>query len=514
MSLRLNPELLRNVRVQLRPRKLAVVAAISAALSICAAYFFFEVERDAPLHWATQLLQITVIAQALVLGAGGSIACLNSIFREKERNTFDFQRVSSLTSVELALGKLFGAPILMYFVFLCLMPLSFFAAVIARCSLSYYVAAYAALLVASLAFHTLSLLMSVLSIRGSQTGAIILILMLLWITSYGGGISSTTLFRLSSMGPFFSDTLISQTSWKVRDLETSVTWRGLTYESNNGMTDVLFGKHVLHFPVLLAIDAALALWFFLAIVRNIKRDPAEYEIYSPGQSLGFAVFLSLIFMAFFNWRADGDLDGAAFLLTLNMGVLTLLGLTLLRNRPRMRRIIRQHGGAPSWLDDVWPSPLLLIAAIATGALVVIGATLAGMPGHEPGAGFLVARVLFFALWLIRDQQFLQWATLRRGRNALVMGVVYLLIFYVCASTLLAALGCLDSERIAFSAFFLPSAVYHLDAKAWAIRPAIWAAAGMAQIAIIAFFFYLQRRHLVEFVEHPSIPAVLDKQLAS
>ena len=256
------------------------------------------------------------------------------------------------------------------------------------------------------------------------------------------------------------------------------------------------------------------MWFFLAIVRNIKRDPAEYEIYSPSQSLGFTIFLSLVFMAFFNWHANDDLDGAAFLLTLNMGVLTLLGLTLLRNRPRMRRIIRLHGGAPSWLDDTWPSPLLLIAALATGALVVVGAALVRMPGHDPGLGFLVVRVLFFALWLLRDQQFLQWATLRRGRNTLVMGVVYLLIFYVCASTLLAALGCFDSERIAFSAFFLPSAIYHLDARAWAMRPAIWAAAGLAQIGIIAFLFYLQRKQLVDFMEHPNVPAAVEKQLAS
>ena len=231
MSLLSNPELLRNVRAQLRSRKLAAVAAIFAALSICAAYFFFKADGGVPRNWAMSLLKITVIAQALVLGAGGSIACLNSIFREKERNTFDFQRVSSLTSFELAIGKLFGAPILMYFVFLCLMPLSIFAAAVTECRLSYYLAAYAVLLVASLTFHTLSLLMSVLSIRGSQTGAIILILILLWITSYGGGISAGTLFRLGAMGPFFSDTLISQASWHVRDLETSVFWRGQTTSS-------------------------------------------------------------------------------------------------------------------------------------------------------------------------------------------------------------------------------------------------------------------------------------------
>lgn len=509
-SLLHNPELLRNARSQLRPRKVLAVVAICGLLSVSTAYLFSKTSVNSPRDWASSLLKFVLIVQVLVLGAGGSIACLTSIFREKERNTFDFQRVSSLTSFELAIGKLFGAPILMYLVVLCLMPLSLFAASISKCRPSYFLAAYAALLVASLAFHTLSLLMSVLSLRGSQTAGIILILILLWTTSYGGGISRyDAAFRLGPMGPFYSESLVTETSWHLSDLETSFTWRGQVYEANRGMTDVLFGRHVHHFPVLLVIDLALTLWFCLAIVRNIKRDPAEYEMYSPAQSLGLALFLNLVFIAFFNWHANDDLDGVAFLLTLNMGVLTLLGLTLQRNRPRFRRTICQHGGVPSLLDDVWPSPLLLIAALGTGALVIIGAALARVPNHDPGLGFLVVRVLFFALWMVRDQQFLQCSSLRKGRNPLIMGVVYLLIFYVCASTLLAALGCFDTQRIAFSAFFLPSAVYNLDAKAWAARPAIWAVAGLAQIAVLGFLFHLQRKQLAD-LRQPGAPSTLEK----
>jgi len=87
------------------------------------------------------LLEFTLYAQALILGAGGSIACLNNIFKEKERNSFDFQRITRLTSAELTVGKLFGAPALMYFVFACLMPLSLAAAALAHTGVSFYLAA-------------------------------------------------------------------------------------------------------------------------------------------------------------------------------------------------------------------------------------------------------------------------------------------------------------------------------------------------------------------------------------
>ena len=112
-----NAELIRNVRSQLRPRKVAAVAVICAVLSISVGYYFALRPANAgDKAGAMELLEFVVGAQALILAAGGSIACLNSIYKEKEQNSFDFQRVTRLTPLELTIGKLFGPPILMYFV--------------------------------------------------------------------------------------------------------------------------------------------------------------------------------------------------------------------------------------------------------------------------------------------------------------------------------------------------------------------------------------------------------------
>jgi hypothetical protein len=179
----------------------------------------------------------------------------------------------------------------------------------------------------------------------------------------------------------------------------------------------------------------------------------------------------------------------------------------------MRRIVRTRVSAPRWLDKCWPSPLLFAATLGAGAFVALGAVLSRVPGQASNLSFLIVRVLFFALWIVRDQQYLQWMSLRKGRNPLVMGVLYLVIFYVCSGTVLTALDCFVRERIAFTAFFMPTPVYWLDPVSWMERPAIWVAAYLAQIALIAFFVHLQRQQLVELTAHSDSPT-LEKQLAS
>ena len=128
-----NPEFLRNVRAQLRPGRVAGTIIICAALSLVIGFALANQDSgriaEGPYGWGLHVLISAFWLQALMLAAGGGIACVNSIQREKEQNTFDYQRVTRMTPLELALGKLFGAPVFAYFVFLSLMPLAIFGAV-------------------------------------------------------------------------------------------------------------------------------------------------------------------------------------------------------------------------------------------------------------------------------------------------------------------------------------------------------------------------------------------------
>lgn len=495
MSIFANPEIVRNVRSQLRPKKAAAVVIICLLLSVSVGYGLLHGTSDVTQRYRT-LLQMTFYAQALILGAGGSIACLNNIYKEKDRNSFDFQRLTRLTTTQLTAGKLFGAPVLMYFVCLCLLPVSIYSAIGAHCRISFFLAAYAVLIAASIALHALSLLLSVLSIKGSQTGGIILILVILWCTSYGEGLTPYSVMNLGALGPFTAASVATQTTWSVSELESEWSRNRWAYYANDGMVDALFGKHVHHVPVLLAVDCIFSFWFLLAVVRNIKRDPAEYELYSPVQFLLLALVLNGLLLSFFNWRLQIDSGPATFLLSINLGIFLLLGLALLRNRDRMRNIVhRREGGNPEWLDLYWPLPLVFAGTFAAVALITLVSNVE--PGHKTSLGFALLRGLFAALWLARDLQFLQWSSLRKGNSALIMGVIYLVIFYTCTSIIFTAIDAFTREAVSFTAFFLPTPLYWLDSTTWMLRPAIWVAALLAQCLAIAFFVGLQREQIYD-----------------
>ncbi|MGH9793293.1 MAG: hypothetical protein ACRD5G_00845, partial [Candidatus Acidiferrales bacterium] len=97
-----NPELRRNFRASLRPGRMAAVAAIAAALSLSIGWALYESwdTGDPPGQWGAQLFEIAFWGQLLVLVVGGGFACLPAINREKEQNTFEFQRVTRLTPLD------------------------------------------------------------------------------------------------------------------------------------------------------------------------------------------------------------------------------------------------------------------------------------------------------------------------------------------------------------------------------------------------------------------------------
>lgn len=498
-----NPEFIRNVRTQLRPGKVAATACICVAVSVVAGFAISNQNPNqvptGPYGWGIQILQTAFWLQALMLAVGGGIACINSIHREKEQNTFDYQRVTRMTPLELAVGKLFGAPVFTYFVFLCLMPLALYGMIMGRRPPLTVLAAYAALLVSSIMLHALALLMSLLAVRGSHTGMILLLLVVLGFSAAGG---PGMYFQVYPFGPFYAPQIAQ---WG----ELAPTGNVLPGQWEMAWArDNFFGQTVLHVPLLLVIDLLLTAWFLLAVVRNIKRDPNYYEIYSPPQALGFAMFINLLFVAFFRWDVAKPMDGQSLLLTLNIVVFFALGLGAMRNRERMRRILRsRESGAASWLDLTWPAPLMVAGTAAAGLLVVLGMEVGHNPRAEWDLKFALLRLLFFVAWITRDLQFLQWMSLRRGKHPLVIGILFMIVFYVCVLMVMAPLGIYSSvDRKAFSAFFVPSAVYSLDRFMWIQRPAIWGAALVAQCVAIALFIGLQRQTIDELTSHASTQA--------
>jgi hypothetical protein len=498
-----NPEFIRNVRLNLRPGKMLTTAGIAIMLTLVIGFSLNHLQGvppEGPRGWGFYLLKSLFWLQGLVLAAGGGIACVNAIYREKDQNTFDFQRITRLSPLELTLGKLFGAPVFMYFLCLCFTPLVAFAAWKGHSDFVSLLIAYTLLLVGSLVLHSFALLVSLLTVRGSHTTAIILILVALWTFSNIFTLTGNYL-QLASLSPFYAAEYVYR----------PVSIFGLTSPT---MMDAFFTHQVKHFAVFIILDLCLVAWLVLALARNIKRDPNQYDLYSPLQSFGIIAFINFVLLAFVNWQSAPLIDIQGALLTINGILIGAVGLAQLRNRDRTRRILRAENDASrAWINLSWPAPFMIVASIAASVVVSVAAGMARDPLTEWSTGFNIFRSIFFVVWIVRDTQFLQWMSLQRGKRPLFKGMLYLAVCYACSWAVLSGFGAFrDADRTPFTAFLLPTPIYYLDHNTWALRPAIWGAAFVTQWLLVALFIFLQQRTIAELAhpcgtEAPSVAAV-------
>jgi hypothetical protein len=495
------PELVRNIRIQLRPRRLFAVLLISFLGSVSAYIYYID---SANSGGSSGLLSFLVNVAVTVLAIGGGVYCLQSIHREMELNTFDYQRITRLTPLELVLGKLFGAPSLVYFIVLCLLPATLLAAYLSHLAVSTFFAVYIVLLLGSIALHALALSMSALVGRGNSAGSIILFLLLFYIFALLGANRDSTL-ALQGLSPYFVNQLLNPGVPPYQQLTALPAGQ-----------DLLLGHPVSHVLVLLVLYLTFTAWFLLGLVRNVKRDPAVYEIYSPLQGFCFILYIHLIVLAFFQWTRlrityvrAGIPQGTEYLvapsqaelefLAISLWLFILFGFALLRNRERARRRIHRLGAKASGIwAALWPAPYLLVGFMGTGFAMI------AMIQHElhPDAGWsmdmALFEVCFLAAWIARDGLYLQWMNLRRGRRPLVTAIIYMIVFYSCAGALNAAFGWY--KPTAHGAYLLPWSVFSINLKEWTSVRGAWIGALVALVLESLVFAALQRRELKELRE--------------
>lgn len=504
-----NPELVRNTRIQLRRGRMLATAVICVAVSVSSAayYLYSHTGRPPSIDDAKILFVVILTLQIVALLIAGGIYCLQSVHREKDLNTFDYQRITRMTPLDLSVGKLLGAPALPYFAFLCLMPVAGWAAIRTQVPVSVFLQIYVLVILGSVTYHALALLISLLLERGTSAGGIIFFLVAVWISSVDFNQAGSA-FAAHELSPFYAYKLLGQSVVGV----TPATSNVLEFQYQ---ADSFFGMQVSHFWVLVILYATLTAWFLLASVRNIKRDPSVYEVYSPVQGFSFALYLNLLLLGFFRWMipryeyspsgglptittngsiSPGTAEG--LFLSVSLWFFVILGLALLRNRDRVRRRIREFGvRAAGWWAAVWPAPYLFAGAVLAGFGIVgmIRLRLQPQPEWNPGLGLLEAG--FFAFWIMRDLLYLQWMNLRRARRPVVTGVLYLIVFYICASALFVPLGWYGPKGAPHAAIFVPFHAFQLNSETWISATSAWMVALILILLEALLFAWLQWREL-------------------
>ena len=504
-----NPEFIRNCRAQLRPRRLLLVASIVAALSLVVGYSVHDTYSFQS-QWAVTLLTIALYAQLFTLCLGGGYACMRSVSQEREQNTFDFQRVTQLTSLELALGKLFGAPAISWFAALCMCPAALVGAFSGGSSPSRIAAAYLILVLGSIAVQALMLVVSLGATRQaggfSGLGAVFLLFIFLMFTNSPE--PSRAFFDLGIIGPAAAGHFARYGTWGVVAASVGSPPQLI---SLSPWTDVFFGVPLHHVPVLLVLYLTFTAWCLLALARNLKKDPDLFELLSPAQSVGLLCYLNLILVGFFLVRRtyDGYPQGSQtasstfeFFLITNLVLLYCLGLALLRNREQTRRRAYQTARAGfDWLEFGWPT-LYVLAGAAVATLLVL-ARFAFVPGLQDHLNrrFAAFQAALLLATVLRDLCFLQWMNLRRSRRPLILGVILLGVFYTCGGILLGVANFSDPVKNAISAILIPWPLAfaghgNLYAK-WFLNPGPWLIGLAVQLALVVLFAALHYKSTEE-----------------
>lgn len=161
------PDVYRYAHGELRPARLAFGAAASFLVGVCLLVMAGASRRSQ----AEALFHYVLGLQSMILLGYGTARTAGSIIEERQEGTWDLQRLTPLSSWEVAAGKLLGAPLFALFLFMTLMPWSLASLVLWKgVEPGLYLRAYEALAVAAFLSWSIGLVVSAYSAE-SVTGA-------------------------------------------------------------------------------------------------------------------------------------------------------------------------------------------------------------------------------------------------------------------------------------------------------------------------------------------------------
>ena len=446
-----NPELIRRARAELRPARMATAAAVSILL--CALLFLMFYHPGSPATSAagdreipTALYTFLVSMQALVLGLWCLSACGQAISSERALKTFDFLRTTRLTSWELLLGMVFGAPLMAYFALVCTLPFTLTLGLYAGFSLLAIAATYLMLLLVAVVLSLAALAISMMTDR-PRAGEVLLLLGLMGFPIWASVIGASG----DSHFPGLTAILV------IVGLLPLYHVAPMPYEPITHLTHVpFFGVQVPSLFVSVVLYVSAGAWLLLMLLRNLKKDREDIRLLSRWQVVGFTIYLNLLVFALLDLRtlhSNSSQSASASDITLgylglNFLILYAVGLASLTPPARLRSgWVRAASSARFyWSEDGLPWPWMAASALAAFLLFVLEAVVARhfIPFSEWSVGELAAGLFVLLVFAVRDVLFLQWCAVKGFRSPTVKGMLFLFLYYITVFTIAATAVTIDT----------------------------------------------------------------------
>jgi len=428
-----NPELLRYVRSELRPSRVAVIVFATLGVALLMAMFLYQNvaasggSLDAG-YWQDLYFAIFT-ASSIFFVLWSLLNTTQAVVTERTHRTFDFWRTTRLSPMTLALGKLFGAPLGAWLHYATVLPLLLFAGLMAHVRLSAAVGSYLIVALFNVAICAVALCGSMRAPDVRRANILMILIVI-------------ALFPTVSSNILGHDAVSAWTA--LSPVAGIAGWL-----AGSTVYVSLFGYAVPSLLVTVALALVVIAWSLVALVRGIKFEPDQISLFSPSQVVGVSASILLFVYAAFRAHAPmvaGSELADEFAAQDNLRLLLGSGFSAafaclyftvtatLLTRDNLRQEMRKR--MPSQIVTRIVAPWL-----AAGAIALVAAVL-GLNGyHRTFAGIspqwfdVIAMYLSITAYALRDGMFLQWMVSQKTRIPVMKGTVLLIAYYVACSVI-------------------------------------------------------------------------------
>lgn len=426
-----NPELVRHVRAEMRPPRMLLSGGIAAVICFLVSVVHSQIMTNVPVGELNRpersFFVWMAVLQGIVLVMWAFSASLQAIAGERQLKTYDFVRTTRMSSAELLVGYLFGAPIMAYFTIGVTAVFALVSGLGVGLPLRAMLATYTLILLFTIFVSLFGLMLSMLIEKPRAAGSLLVIWFLIWPFS---------VFGMGSVGsPFPGFSALALVPGLIHLFDPTSLARS---------TAPFFGAQVPLFLMSILLYVAFGSWIVLALVRNLKKEREEIQLLTRTEALIFTAFINVLFLGLFDKnftdfdytaRPNSAFPIVAFFIIMNQGLFYIVGLATLAPAERLKIWYREwKAQRRSYLaESGLPWPWIVFA----GGIAFVAMTLVDMSARTANQNTWPPRTILLA-WLvvlayaIRDILFLQWCMLTRMKNPLAKGVGLIWLYYFAA----------------------------------------------------------------------------------